>query len=114
MGGGQYEGPRLLKTETLRLMFTDHLDGVDGTNRFGLALVIEDVTVGSGAGQRTVTCYRWGSYAGTQLAVAPDERFFQTFALRQLACTEGPARQQSGTVNVGLPALRAALEEPVQ
>jgi CubicO group peptidase (beta-lactamase class C family) len=38
--GGQFKGRRLLQPETLRLMFTDQLDGVDGANRFGLGFAM--------------------------------------------------------------------------
>lgn len=104
--GGQFKGRRLLKPETLRLMFTDQLDGVDGANRFGLGFAIDDVTLGSGAGQRKTTGYRWGGYASTQFAVVPDERLFQIFTLQQLPYTEELAKQQFGIVYAGLPPVR--------
>jgi outer membrane protein assembly factor BamB len=100
--GGEFKERRLLKPETLRLMFTDQLGGVDGGRRFGLGFAIEDVTVGSGAEQRRVTCYGWGGYASTLFAVVPDERLFQIFALQQLPYTEELARQQFGIVYTGL------------
>lgn len=110
--GGQFKERRVLKPETLRLMFTDQLHGVDGTNRFGLGFAIEDVTLGSGAGQRKATCYRWGGYASTQFAVVPEERLFQIFVLQQLPYTEELAKRQFGIIFAGLPASAAPPSEP--
>lgn len=98
---GQFKGRRLLKPETLRLMFTDQLGGVDGTNRFGLGFAIDDVMLGSGAAQRKAACYRWGGYASTQFAVVPEERLLQIFALQQLPYTEELAKQQFAIVYAG-------------
>lgn len=99
---GEFKGRRLLKPDTLRLMFTDQLDDVDDAHRFGLGLAIDDVVLGSGAGQRQVTSYRWGGYASTQFAVVPEERLFQILALQQLPYTEELATQQFAIVYAGL------------
>ena len=108
--GGKFEGRRLLKEETLRLMFEDQLHGVDGGNRFGLGFAIEDVTLGSGEGRREATGYRWGGYASTQFAVVPEEKLFQIFALQQLPYTEELAKRQFGIVNAALPPRAASIE----
>lgn len=78
--GGQFKGRRLLKPETLRLMYSDQLHGADGTSRFGLGFGIDDAELGSGAGRRKAACLRWGGYASTQFAMVPEERLFQSFA----------------------------------
>jgi CubicO group peptidase (beta-lactamase class C family) len=100
---GQFQGRRLLQPETVRLMFTDQLEGVDGTNRFGLGFAIEDVTLGSGAPQRQATSYRWGGYASTQFVLVPNERLFQIFALQHLPYTEELAKRQFAIVHAALP-----------
>jgi CubicO group peptidase (beta-lactamase class C family)/outer membrane protein assembly factor BamB len=106
--GGQFKGRRLLKPDTLRLMFEDQLHGVDGTNRFGLGFGIDEVELGSGAGQHKAACYRWGGYASTQFAVVPEERLFQIFALQQVPYTETLAKKQFETIYAGLPSTSTA------
>lgn len=82
--------------------FKDQLDGVDGTNRFGLGFAIDDVVLGSGAGQRKAAGYHWGGYASTQSNVVPEERLFQVFARQPLPYTEELAKQRFAIVYAGL------------
>jgi len=103
---GQFKGRRLLKPETLRLIYADQLGGVDSTRPFDLRFAMDDVMLGSGAGQRKSTGYRWGRYASTQFVVVPEERVIQFFALQQLPYTEELAKQRFGIVHAGLPQVR--------
>ena len=103
--GGQFKGRRLLQPETLRLMFTDQLDGVDGANRFGLGFAINDVVLGSGAGAAQgdqLSLGRLRQHAvrrGAGGAVVPDLRAAATplhrgtgqTAVRDRLCRIGPA-----------------------
>lgn len=86
--GGQFKGRRILKEETLELMFTDQLDGVAGGFRFGLGFAIGEVPLGTGGGERKATQYSWGGYASTDFRLVPEERLFQ-IVLRQHAPTSG-------------------------
>lgn len=74
---GAFKGKRILKEETIKLMFTDQLEGIAGGFRFGLGFAINDVKLGSGDGQRTARQYSWGGYASTDFRLVPDERLFQ-------------------------------------
>jgi CubicO group peptidase (beta-lactamase class C family) len=80
--GGRYKDRRLLKEDTLQLMFTDQLNGVAGGFRFGLGFAIADIQLGSGDDERTATQYSWGGYASTDFRLVPDAKLFQ-IVLRQ-------------------------------
>ncbi len=80
--GGQFKSRRLLKPETLRLMFTDQLNRVAGGFTFGLGFGIADVKVGRGKDERSVKQYSWGGYASTDFRIVPEEKMFQ-IAMRQ-------------------------------
>jgi CubicO group peptidase (beta-lactamase class C family) len=74
---GEFKGKRLLKPDTIRLMFTDQLNGVAGGFRFGLGFAIAEVEIGSGENARKRNQYSWGGYASTDFRLVPAERLFQ-------------------------------------
>ena len=55
--GGQFKGRRLLKPETVKLMFTDQLNGAGGPFKFGLGFAIAEIQVGSGNSRRKAEQY---------------------------------------------------------
>lgn len=71
--GGVFHGRRLLKKETLDLMFTDQLAEADGAFRFGLGFSIADVPLGKGPARREAAQYAWAGYASTDFRVIPEE-----------------------------------------
>jgi len=75
--GGSFKGKQLLKPDTIRLMFTDQLNGVAGGFRFGLGFAIAEVEIGSGESARKRSQYSWGGYASTDFRLVPEERLFQ-------------------------------------
>ena len=77
--GGDFKGKRLLNESTVKLMFTDQLDGVSGSFRFGLGFAIGEVDLGSGDNQRKATQYSWGGYASTDFRLVPEEKLIQIF-----------------------------------
>ena len=91
--GGQLKGRRLLKPETLKLMFTDQLTDVGGSFKFGLGFAIEEIKLGSGEAQRTATQYSWGGYASTEFRIVPAERLIQIFARQQIPYTQDLAKK---------------------
>lgn len=82
--GGVFQGQRLLKEETVRLMFTDQLKGISGSFRFGLGFAIGEVTLGSGQSPRVATQYSWGGYASTDFRLVPEEQVFQIILQQQV------------------------------
>lgn len=102
--GGQFKGRRLLEPETLKLMFTDQLNGVAGTFQFGLGFGIAEIELGSGAGQRHAIQYSWGGYASTEFRIVPAERLIQIFACQQIPYTQDLAEKQFAIVYGGLSA----------
>ena len=100
--GGQYQGRRFLKSETVRLMMTDQLHGVAGTFQFGLGFAIEDQKIGGPNDQQTVTSYRWGGYASTDFHLIPDENMFQIFVRQQIPSAHGLAKQVFQDVYAGM------------
>ncbi len=100
--GGQFKGRRLLKPETVKLMFTDQLNGAGGPFKFGLGFAIAEIQVGSGDSRRKAEQYSWGGYASTDFRLVPTERFFQIFALQQIPTAAQLAGKQFAIVNEGL------------
>jgi CubicO group peptidase (beta-lactamase class C family) len=82
--GGQFKGRRLLQEDSIKLMFTDQLNGAAGGFRFGLGFAISEVKLGSGESQRKATQYSWGGYASTDFRLVPSERLFQIVARQQV------------------------------
>lgn len=82
--GGEYNGNRILQPDTVRLMFTDQLNGVAGPFRFGLGFAISDVQLGAGDDVRRVPQFAWGGYASTDFKLVPSERLFQIFVRQRV------------------------------
>jgi CubicO group peptidase (beta-lactamase class C family) len=96
--GGQFKGRRLLKEDTVKLMFTDQLNGVAGPFQFGLGFAISEVKLGSGQSQREATQYSWGGYASTDFRIVPGERLIQIFARQQVPSSHDLAGKLFATV----------------
>ena len=105
--GGQFKGGRLLKEDTIKLMFTDQLSGVSGSFKFGLGFAIDEVPLGSGDSRRKAMQYSWGGYASTDFRIVPEERLVQVFARQQVPTSSDFAKQQLSLVNEALTALSA-------
>lgn len=82
--GGRFKRSRLVKEETLKLMFTDQLNGAGGAFRFGLGFALEDVTIGSGLGARKALQGSWGGYASTDFNIVPSEKLFHIFVQQRV------------------------------
>ena len=106
--GGQFKGRRLLKPETVKLMFTDQLNGVGGSFKFGLGFAINEIKLGAGTTQRQTVQYSWGGYASTEFVVVPSERLFQVFVRQQVPDTHDLARKQFSIVYESLTAPSSA------
>ncbi|MFP6763989.1 MAG: serine hydrolase domain-containing protein [Planctomycetaceae bacterium] len=100
---GMFQGQRLLKEDTVRLMFTDQLNGVAGDFRFGLGFAIADVPVGPADQQRQVKQYSWGGYASTDFRLVPDEHLFQIVARQRVPSAHGLAQRLFPVIYHGLP-----------
>ena len=87
LNGGTFRGRRLLRKQTLQLMFIDQLGGVAGKFRFGLGFAIGEVEVGKGRTRRQVPVYYWGGYASTEFRILPTEKLALIF-LRQMIPTD--------------------------
>lgn len=81
--GGRFKERRVLRGETVELMFTDQLHGAADGFRFGLGFEIAEAEVGSGENRRKVLRYSWGGYASTAFQIIPSLGMFQV-AARQL------------------------------
>jgi CubicO group peptidase (beta-lactamase class C family) len=98
--GGVAGGRRLLRAETLGLMFTNQLSGGgDKGFRFGLGLEIKAVTLGSGAEQRAATGYTWGGYASTDFRIIPSERTVQLVLRQEVPFDNSLARELNAAVD---------------
>ncbi len=84
---GEFQDKRVLKEETIQLMFTDQLNGVGGKFKFGLGFAIGDVTLGSGDTARKVPSYYWGGYANTAFRLVPDANLYQVFMRQSVPST---------------------------
>ena len=72
--GGEFNGRRVLKAETLKQMFTNQLDSIDQPSsgfRFGLGFRISPGKLGSD--------YSWGGIAGTRFWVNPEQKLIVLF-----------------------------------
>ena len=68
---GSFEGQRILKKQTLQLMFSPQI-AMGDERHFGLGFVIAPVTIGSGETAVDTQQYGWGGYANTEFKVIPD------------------------------------------
>ncbi|MBP7937145.1 MAG: beta-lactamase family protein [Phycisphaerae bacterium] len=107
--GGQFKGRRLLKDDTIRMMFTDQLKRVGGSFQFGLGFGIDEVALGSDGNQRKAVQYSWGGYASTDFRIVPGERLIQIVARQQVPNTHDLADRLIKIVYSGL---SASVENP--
>lgn len=112
VGGGLLKGRRLLKPETLKLMFSDQLTDVGGSFKFGLGFAIEEIKLGPGEAQRHAMQYSWGGYASTEFRIVPAERLIQIFARQQIPYTQDLAKKQFAIVYEGLNSSATATKNP--
>ena len=84
VGGGIFEGKRLIKPETLALMFTDQLEEVPGDFKFGLGFAIAEIELGVGTERRRAEQYSWAGYASTDFRIVPSEKLFQIMFRQQV------------------------------
>jgi len=99
---GQYKDKRVLKESTVKLMFTNQLNGAVGNFRFGLGFAIDDVTLGNGDQQRKATSYYWGGYANTAFRIVPEANIFQVFMRQSVPSTHSFANKLFPTVYEGV------------
>ena len=102
VGRGMFEGNRVLKEDTVTLMFTDQLKGIAGDFQFGLGFAIADVSLGNGAQKRDAKEYSWGGYASTDFRLVPDERLFQIVVRQRVPSDHGLAQQLFPIVYEGI------------
>jgi CubicO group peptidase (beta-lactamase class C family) len=100
--GGRFGGRRLLREETLRLMFTDQLHGAGGDLRFGLGFAIKDVELGTGAERRKAVEYSWGGYASTAFRVVPEARLIQVVLRQYVPSKDDLSTRLIATVDEGV------------
>lgn len=100
--GGEFKGRCLLKQETIKLMFTDQLNGVAGDFRFGLGFAIGEVAIGSGDSQRKATQYSWGGYASTDFRIVPEEKLFQIMMSQRVPSSSSLANKLMRIVYQGV------------
>ncbi len=81
---GKFKERQLLKPETIKLMFTDQLNGAADGFRFGLGFAITEAQIGSGEHGRKRAQYSWGGYASTEFRVVPEAKLFQIFVRQQI------------------------------
>jgi CubicO group peptidase (beta-lactamase class C family) len=95
VNGGAYKGKRILKTETLDLMFEDQLKEIAATDfNFGLGFAINKISLGSGATTRGVLEYTWGGYASTDFHIVPSEKVYQIFMRQFVPAAHDLGHQQ--------------------
>ncbi len=92
--GGVFKSRRILQPDTLKLMFTDQLNGVASLFQFGLGFEIAQVTLGTGDAGRTVAQYSWGGYASTEFCVIPEVQLFQIFVRQHVPSLPEFAKSQ--------------------
>lgn len=102
--GGQFKGNRVLKEETVDLMFTNQLNGVSGGFQFGLGFAISEIRLGSGDGQRKATQNAWGGYASTEFRLVPEQRLFQILVRQRVPSSTDLANKLFAIVYEGIPA----------
>ena len=99
---GIFKGRRILEEETVKLMFTDQLNGVAGGFRFGLGFAISQVKLGTGGDARMARQYAWGGYASTEFRLVPEEKLFQIFIRQRVPSDPGLANKLFGIVYKGV------------
>ena len=104
--GGALEGRRILKGETLQLMFTDQLNGVAEEFRFGLGFALRDVTLGNGDNTRRANQYSWAGYASTDFRIVPEEELVQIVVRQRVPSTHEFANELFSAVYKGVSAAK--------
>ena len=101
---GKFKGRRLLKPDTVRLMFTDQLNGVAGSFQFGLGFAIADVKVGSGDDVRTAKQFSWGRIRQHRLSHRSLKRScFQIVVRQRVPSDHGLASRLFPIIYRGIP-----------
>jgi CubicO group peptidase (beta-lactamase class C family) len=90
---GAVGGKRLIKRETLDLMFTNQLEELAGDFKFGLGFAIAEIDVGRGAQRRKAAQYSWAGYASTDFRIVPGEKLFQITFRQQVPSSNGLANR---------------------
>lgn len=102
VNGGQLNGQRVLKQETIDLMFTNQLGDVPGDFEFGLGFAIKKVELGSGDQKRQVMQYSWSGYASTDFRLVPEEKLLQIFVRQRVPSAGALAEKVFPVVYEGL------------
>lgn len=89
VNGGEFHGQRILKDETVNLMFIDQLKSVPGPFRFGLGFAIGEATLGSDENASKATQYSWGGYASTAFRIVPEEKLIQIVVRQRVPSANG-------------------------
>ena len=99
---GEFKGRRLLNPETLKLMFTDQLNGVAGPFHFGLGFAIMEIELGSGDNVRKAMQYSWGGYASTDFRVVPEAKLFQIIMRQRVPSSHSLANKLFPVIYQGI------------
>jgi CubicO group peptidase (beta-lactamase class C family) len=102
LNGGVFEGRRLLKEETIKLMWTDQLNGTSGDFRFGLGFAVNKVKLGRGNAGRKTAQYSWGGYASTDFRLAPEADLFQIVMCQHVPYSNELANRLASIVYEGI------------
>ena len=101
---GDFEGQRIVKPETLQMMFQDQMKGITSPFfRFGLGFAIKEVTLGQGEQQRKALEYSWAGYASTDFCIVPSEDTFQIFMQQLVPSSHDFGRRQIEAAYTKLP-----------
>ncbi|MEW4528346.1 serine hydrolase domain-containing protein [Maioricimonas sp. JC845] len=100
--GGEFNGRRILKEQTVRMMFTDQLQEAAGDFRFGLGFSISDAAIGTGESRRMVPQYGWGGYASTEFRLVPEKRMYQILVRQHIPYSNELANRLFGIVYTGV------------
>ena len=90
---GQFGNKRILKTATVKLIFTNQLEDAAGDFQFGLGFAINQVMLGNGDSSRKVHQYSWGGYASTDFRLVPEEKMFQIVVRQRVPSSHNLARK---------------------
>jgi CubicO group peptidase (beta-lactamase class C family) len=99
--GGEFKKQRILKEQTVKLMFTDQLEGVADKFRFGLVFAIGEDSLGSGDTEPNATQYSWGGYASTDFRIVPEEKLFQIIMRQRVPSSHDLANKLFPTIYKG-------------
>lgn len=99
---GRLDGIQVLKPATLKMMFSDQLNGVAGDFRFGLGFRIQRVKLGTGDAAAEFSQYSWGGYASTDFRVIPEQKAFQIVMRQHIPSAHGLAKYLMDEVAKGI------------